>query len=103
MNEEVAGPTPNAKKRRKNPLASQKGIIAEMTRLYRAASRGKVPAEEARSRVWMLDRIGLRLEALALEESHVKLGELAATAAGMTNGQVAYGQPITDRRLIAAH
>jgi hypothetical protein len=99
MNGEVAEPPSRKKKLRRNSLGSQQGVIAEMTRLYRKVKAGELDADEGRSRVWMLERIGLRLEAVALEELHSKLELIAAMAAGT----VVHGQPITDRRLIASH
>jgi hypothetical protein len=47
----------------------------------------------------MLERIGQRLEVIALEELHSKLGELSTMAA---NGQVINGESVSDRNLIAA-
>jgi hypothetical protein len=71
----------------------------EMARLYRAAGRGQLSHEEARSHIWMLERIGQRLEVIALEELHSKLGELSTMA---SNGQVINGESVSDRNLIAA-
>ena len=94
-------PTLRKKKRRNNPLGSQSGIIGEMTRLYRKVKAGKLDAHEGRSHVWMLERIGLRLEALALERIEANLQNLADAQAAQT--ERLYGQQSTDRQLIAAH
>ena len=75
---------------------------AEMARIYRLVGRRKIPSDEARSRVWMLERIGQRLEAVALEDLHTKLGELAVVAANARNGQVANGES-RELRLLTAH
>ena len=68
-----------------------------MTRLYRKAKAGKIDAAEARSHCWMLERIGMRLEALALEKIEAQLERLGG-------GRVIYeGHEIDNRPAIEAH
>ena len=91
MDGEIVEAPSRKKKLRRNPLGSQTGIIAEMTRLYRRVKAGKLDADEGRARVWMLERIGLRLEALALEKIEAQLERLGG-------GRVIYdGHEINDQ------
>jgi hypothetical protein len=63
-----------------------------MGRLYRLARRGKIDVAEARSNIWCLERIGLRLEAQALERIERRLAELGGGQV-VINGHDTYDQP----------
>ena len=83
---------PRGYKSRRSPLATQAGLIAEMTRLYRLARRGKMDPSEARSHIWCLERIGVRLEALVLEKIETRLAELGGGRV-ILNGHEVDDQP----------
>jgi hypothetical protein len=80
-----------------NEDPSDDGAPFPEARLYRLARRGKMDAAEARSHIWCLERIGVRLEALVLERIEHLLKELGA-------GRVNYdGHEIDNRPAIEAH
>lgn len=62
------------------PLASLGGVIQEIATVYRQARNGKMSHENARSLVWMLDKLRSALEAQALERLEAKMDALAKTA-----------------------
>jgi hypothetical protein len=68
-----------------------------MGRLYRLARRGKIDAAEARSHIWCLERIGVRLEAVVLERIEQRLAQLGG---GRITGLYDDGEPNADRPLI---
>jgi hypothetical protein len=57
-----------------------------VAKLYRSVLHGKLNPGIGRARIWMLERSGLRLEAIALEKFHDKLDALAAVAEGHERG-----------------
>jgi hypothetical protein len=57
-----------------------------VAKLDRSVARGKLNPEIGRARIWMLERSGLQLEAIALEKLHDKLDALAAMAGAHERG-----------------
>jgi hypothetical protein len=57
-----------------------------VAKLYRSVARGKLNPEIGRTGIWMLERSGLQLEAIALEKLHDKLDALAAMAEAHERG-----------------
>ena len=68
------------------PLASLGGVIQEMAKVYRLARSSKMGHDNARSLVWMLDKLRSALEAQALERLEAKMDELAKTAEAGSHG-----------------
>jgi hypothetical protein len=81
-------PSHKGERIRRNPLQSQAGIVAEMSRLYRLARRGKLKPDEARSHIWCLEKIGQRLDAIMLERIELRLREMSVPGDGL--GRVYY-------------
>ena len=71
---------PPKKQRRRNPLASLSGLIAETARVYRKMKAGKIDHEKGRSLVWVLAQQRAMLEARALERIERRLDELSSYA-----------------------
>ena len=61
----------------RHPLHTLSGLIAEATRVYRAAREKKLDHAEARSLVWMLAQMRAMVETQALERLEARLEELA--------------------------
>jgi hypothetical protein len=82
----------------RHSLTTLAGCIAEIARTYRAYKGGKLDAEKARTRVYMLDKLRAGLEAEALGELQQRLGELE-TRAGGSRGLGVGSEPL----LLPAH
>ena len=61
----------------RHPLDTLSGLIAEATRVYRAAREKMLDHAEARSLVWMLSQMRGMVETQALERLEQRLEELA--------------------------
>jgi hypothetical protein len=86
------------RKRKSNTLTSIGGLIREGARIYRAAKKGRIPHEEARSLVWILAQQRQLIETQQMEQIHTRIHEL--------NGQaqvIEHGGEIGNPRAIAAH
>jgi hypothetical protein len=70
----------------RHPLHTLSGLIAEATRVYRAAREKKLDHAEARSLVWMLAQMRAMVETQALERLEARLEELAPSIEGKTRG-----------------
>ena len=70
----------------RHPLDSLAGLIAEATRVYRAARDKKLDHTEARSLVWMLAQMRGMVETATLERLEQRLEELAPSIEGRTHG-----------------
>ena len=70
----------------RHPLDTLSGLIAEATRVYRAAREKKLDHAEARSLVWMLAQMRGMVETQALERLEARLEELAPSIEGKTHG-----------------
>jgi hypothetical protein len=70
----------------RHPLDTLSGLIAEATRVYRAAREKKLDHAEARSLVWMLAQMRGMIETQALERLEARLEELAPSIEGKTHG-----------------
>ena len=86
-------------KRRRNPLATLPGILAEMSKTYKAMKLGKLDEETARARVWVLDQMRCAVADMELGQIEAQLAQLAtaAEARGLN------GHTINDRPLITVH
>lgn len=62
------------------PLGGLGGVIKEMATVYRMARHGKMAHDNARSLVWVLDKLRCALEAQALERLEAKMDAIAKTA-----------------------
>jgi hypothetical protein len=82
----------------RHPLDTLAGLIAEATRVYRAARAKKLDHTEARSLVWMLAQMRGMVETQALERLEQRLEELAPSIEGRT-----HGHPSTDRATRSTH
>ena len=82
------GAEPGSEKRSliRHPLATLSGLIAEATRVYRAAREKKLDHAEARSLVWMLAQMRAMVETQALERLETRLEELAPSIEGKAHG-----------------
>jgi hypothetical protein len=80
--------TTSSKKRSliRHPLATLSGLIAEATRVYRAAREKKLDHAEARSLVWMLAQMRAMVETQALERLGARLEELAPSIESKSHG-----------------
>jgi hypothetical protein len=78
----------------RHPLDTLSGLIAEATRVYRAAREKKLDHAEARSLVWMLAQMRGMVETQALERLEQRLEELAPSfeskGHGFTNSDRAH-------------
>ena len=70
----------------RHPLDTLSGLIAEATRVYRAARAKKLDHGEARSLVWMLAQMRAMVETQALERLEQRLEELAPSIEGRNRG-----------------
>jgi hypothetical protein len=70
----------------RHPLHTLSGLIAEATRVYRAAREKKLDHAEARSFMWMLAQMRAMVETQALERLEARLEELAPSIEGKTHG-----------------
>lgn len=70
----------------RHSLTTLAGCITEIARTYRHFKAGKLDAEEARTRVYMLDKLRAGLEAEALGELQQRLDELETNTAGRALG-----------------
>src|SRR5262245_31258572 len=96
MRDKASQPTPSAEepsdlgsaKRSliRHPLSTLAGLIAEATRVYRAARAKKLDHAEARSLVWMLAQMRAMVETQALERLEQRLEELAPGIEGRNHG-----------------
>jgi hypothetical protein len=74
----------------RHPLDTLAGLIAEATRVYRAARNKKLDHSEARSLVWMLAQMRGMVETQALERLEQRLEEIAPSIDG---GNLGYKSP----------
>jgi hypothetical protein len=77
----------SAKAGRKAPrhaLTTLPGCISEIARVYRAFKRGDIPADAARTRTYILDKLRAGLEAQTLADLESRLDE--AEASGTVDG-----------------
>jgi hypothetical protein len=70
----------------RHPLHTLSGLIAEATRVYRAARDKKLDHGEARSLVWILSQMRAMVETQALERLEQRLEELAPSIEGKGHG-----------------
>ena len=70
----------------RHPLDTLSGLIAEATRVYRAARAKKLDHAEARSLVWMLAQMRAVVETQALERLEHRLEELAPSIESRSHG-----------------
>jgi hypothetical protein len=70
----------------RHSLATLSGLIAEATRVYRAARDKKLEHSEARSLMWMLGQMRAMVETQALERLEQRLEEIAPSIEGKTHG-----------------
>jgi hypothetical protein len=77
----------------RHPLYSLSGLIAEATRVYRAAREKKLDHAEARSLVWMLAQMRAMVETQALERLEARLEELAPSIEGKAHGYTGAHHP----------
>ena len=79
---------PSSEKRSliRHPLHTLSGLIAEATRVYRAAREKKLDHAEARSLVWMLAQMRAMVETQALERLEQRLEELAPSLGDNRHG-----------------
>ena len=71
----------SAKTGRKAPrhsLTTLPGCISEIARVYRAFKRGDIPADVARTRTYILDKLRAGLEAQTLADLENRLDEVEA-------------------------
>jgi hypothetical protein len=75
-------------RRRRSPRARHRAarLIAEATRVYRAARDKKLDHSEARSLVWMLAQMRGMVETQALERLEQRLEEIAPSIGGGSHG-----------------
>jgi hypothetical protein len=86
---ESTNATPRTIKRRRDPLTTLSGLLAETCRVYRLMKLDKLDHEKGRSLVWVLSQMRSMVEARHLEGIEGKLNELQATAESrglITNG-----------------
>lgn len=60
-------PLPPLPRKRFN-LSSNGGVRREMARVYKSEENGEIDTERAKSKIWMLDRIGERITADEMEQ-----------------------------------
>ena len=77
----------------RHPLDTLSGLIAEATRVYRAAREKKLDHAEARSLVWMLAQMRAMVETRALELLEARLEELAPSIEGKAHGYKSADRP----------
>lgn len=77
----------------RHPLDTLAGLIAEATRVYRAARDKKLDHTEARSLVWMLAQMRSMVETQALERLEQRLEELAPSIEGKSHGFTTANRP----------
>jgi hypothetical protein len=77
---EITKATPRIIRRRRDPLSSLSGLLAEGSRVYRKMKAGQLDHEAGRSLIWALTQLRGLVEARHLERIEVKLNELQATA-----------------------
>jgi len=77
----------------RHPLHTLSGLIAEATRVYRAAREKKLDHAEARSLVWMLAQMRAMVETQALERLEARLEELAPSFGDNRHGHTGPHHP----------
>ena len=77
----------------RHPLHTLGGLIAEASRVYRAARDKKLDHGEARSLVWMLSQMRAMVETQALERLEQRLEELTPTIEGKASGYQSANRP----------
>ena len=71
---------PRIIKRRRDPLTSLSGLLAEGSRVYRKMKAGQLDHERGRSLVWVLAQLRAMVETQHLQRIEAKLTQLQAAA-----------------------
>ena len=83
-------------KRRRDPLGTLSGLLAETSRIYRKMKAGKLDDQAGRSLVWVLGQMRAMVETQHLERIEAKLNQLQATAE--SRGLITGGHDSADRQ-----